>query len=47
MTKPNESERCKQCGGSKSAYADNYFIKKCYCDELDDLEGDREDEEDY
>lgn len=32
--------KCKKCGGSDSAIADDYFIRKCWCNEFQTMEGD-------
>lgn len=29
-----DPDRCKFCGGKTRGFADDYFIKKCYCHEL-------------
>lgn len=26
--------KCRKCGGSHSSFADDYFIQKCWCDEV-------------
>jgi len=33
-------KKCEKCGGSKSNFADDYFIQKCWCDEVQAMEGD-------
>lgn len=36
--------KCKNCGGSTSNLADDYFIPKCWCEEFETMEGDDTDE---
>lgn len=35
-----QSRLCKTCKGHTGAFADNYFVKKCLCHELREMEGD-------
>lgn len=36
---PKVSNKCKECGYSKSNLADDYFIYKCYCHEMECYDG--------
>lgn len=40
----SRSNTCPKCGGKTSALADDYFIPKCWCDELAITNGEDEDE---
>ena len=31
-------EYCKKCKGSRSPLADDYFIRKCWCLEIEEIE---------
>lgn len=36
---------CRTCGGKKTGFTDDYFIKGCHCDEIKEMEKGYDDDE--